>query len=63
MMGASRSSTIVISFLMSEYGMPFEEAWAFTKKKRVQAKPNVGFQEQLRQFEKEIQEDKTRTFK
>lgn len=41
--GISRSASFVIAYLMREKNMPFEEAIAFVKKKRISVFPNVGF--------------------
>jgi len=50
--GISRSSTIVIAFLMRHKKISFMEAWTLTKSKRSIACPNGSFQEQLSLFEK-----------
>jgi protein-tyrosine phosphatase len=41
--GVSRSSTIVISYLMKKLGWSVSEAYSFTKKKRKYVNPNPGF--------------------
>uniref|UniRef100_A0A0A9XAB3 Dual specificity protein phosphatase 12 n=1 Tax=Lygus hesperus TaxID=30085 RepID=A0A0A9XAB3_LYGHE len=50
--GVSRSSTIVIAYMMKKYSLPFDEALERVKEKRKFACPNVGFENQLRLFEK-----------
>lgn len=42
-MGMSRSSSLVIAFLMKEYGMSYAKARKFTKDKREIVQPNEGF--------------------
>jgi protein-tyrosine phosphatase len=42
-MGVSRSASIVIAFLMKEYGMNYKEAHLFTKTKRDVINPNASF--------------------
>jgi len=55
MKGISRSSSVVISWLMIERGITFEEAFKIAEKKRPVVYPNVGFQQQLRFLDKLIQ--------
>ena len=54
--GKSRSSSLVIAFLMSVYpnemGADFETALKFVRSKRFIAEPNVGFASQLKEFSK-----------
>ena len=50
--GASRSATIVIAYLMWTEKMAFEKALEFTQSKRSIVYPNCGFKEQLKMFEK-----------
>jgi len=50
--GISRSSSLVIALLMLEQGLSFEEAWSMCERKRPIVYPNVGFQQQLRYYEK-----------
>ena len=45
--GISRSSTIVIAYLMYKYGMDFSKAFDITKKARSIVHPNYGFILQL----------------
>ena len=42
-MGMSRSSSLVIAFLMKEYGMDYHTARSFAKNKRKIVEPNEGF--------------------
>ncbi|CAG2100805.1 unnamed protein product [Medioppia subpectinata] len=49
--GVSRSSTIVISYLMVKHRMSFEAAMALAKSKRSIVCPNDGFRKQLKLFE------------
>lgn len=42
-MGMSRSSSLVIAFLMKEYGMDYHSARIFAKNKRKIVQPNEGF--------------------
>jgi protein-tyrosine phosphatase len=53
-MGISRSSTIVIAYLMSRYGMTYKSALDFVKAIRPQIRPNRYFKQQLQQFEYEL---------
>lgn len=48
--GISRSSTIVIAYLMFKYGMNLREAIVFVKKQRPIINPNYGFINQLISF-------------
>ena len=52
MAGASRSATIVIAYLMWTKKMKFDEALNFVISKRPLVDPNDGFREQLKKFEK-----------
>ncbi|EAS01378.2 dual specificity phosphatase domain protein (macronuclear) [Tetrahymena thermophila SB210] len=54
--GASRSSTIIIAYLMKEHQMTFQEAFNLTKSKRQKTNPNQGFLEQLKQYENIIKQ-------
>lgn len=49
--GVSRSTTIVIAYLMKKFGVSYQKAYEFVKKKRSIAEPNSGFKEQLKQYE------------
>jgi len=52
--GVSRSSTIVIGYLMTCLQMGFVEAYKFVKKRRYCISPNAGFVTQLRGLELKI---------
>ena len=62
-MGISRSSTIVIAYLMRKYGMSYEDALNHVCKIRSCVNPNPGFRGQLQQFDKEINQKKDNTIK
>jgi protein-tyrosine phosphatase len=49
--GVSRSSTIVIAYLMYRYNLLLEEAFQFVKSKRIIIQPNPGFISQLKYLE------------
>jgi len=51
-MGISRSSALVIAYLMKAQGMSFDEAKEFVKSQRSCIRPNPGFSKQLLDFEK-----------
>ena len=54
--GISRSSSIVVAYLMAKYSLTYEEALARVKKGRPCACPNIGFERQLRSLDiKELQ--------
>ena len=57
-MGISRSTTIVIAYLMRKHGMSYDDALALCKERRPIINPNPGFKKQLQQFEKEIRQPK-----
>jgi hypothetical protein len=52
--GISRSSAMLISYLMRKYQLTFEKAWDLVKSKRSCSYPNMNFQTQLRNFEKSL---------
>lgn len=49
--GVSRSSSVVMAYLMKKLGYSFDVALEFVKHKRPCIQPNRGFIEQLRRFE------------
>jgi len=49
--GVSRSSAIVIAYLIRNHGMSFDNAYAFVKRKRACIKPNSGFVRALQEWE------------
>jgi len=54
MMGVSRSSTIVIAYLMYKNRWDFDTAYDYVKRRRSCIWPNQSFQEQLKKFEETI---------
>ena len=52
--GQSRSPTIVLSYLMRRFGLSFSSSFKILKKKHPSTDPNVGFIEQLKQYEDKI---------
>lgn len=52
--GVSRAASIVIAYLMKHYGMNYDEAHRFVKSKRSFIRPNVGFVEQLKEYEAKL---------
>ncbi|KAK9499142.1 hypothetical protein O3M35_003645 [Rhynocoris fuscipes] len=49
--GVSRSSSIVIAYIMKKYELSFEEAFQRVKNKRKYVAPNAGFEAQLKLYE------------
>lgn len=52
--GISRSSTIVIAWLMARQGLSLQDAYAWVKAQRKQIFPNLGFWRQLDLFERTL---------
>ncbi len=52
--GKSRASTITLSYLILELGLPLKEALLHLKKRRPIAQPNSGFMAQLVKLEFDI---------
>ena len=52
--GISRSSTMVMAYLIKTKNMSSDEAFAFVKKLKRNIMPNEGFTQQLAQYEKEV---------
>ncbi|XP_077585285.1 dual specificity protein phosphatase 19-like [Stigmatopora nigra] len=48
--GVSRSSSVVMAYLMWREGLPFEEAFHQVKRARPCSQPNSGFLQQLRNY-------------
>lgn len=48
--GKSRSPSLVLSYLIKQKGMNFEQAYNFVKQKYSQVEPNKGFINQLKQY-------------
>jgi len=46
--GVSRSSAVILGFLILVNGLSYEEAYNFVKLKRTCIKPNIGFEKQLK---------------
>lgn len=53
-MGVSRSSSVVIAYLMRYHQMTFDQAYDHSKKRRSQVNPNRGFRMQLKIYEREL---------
>ena len=49
--GVSRSSSIVIAYIMYKYKLTLEEAFQYVKSKRPIVQPNPGFMQQLKRLE------------
>lgn len=49
--GVSRSSSIILAYLMKTQGMTFREAFNYAQDKRKQINPNPGFVLQLKDYE------------
>lgn len=54
--GVSRSASTVIAYFMATRRMSFMDAFNFVKKRRPIIFPNFGFQKQLMEFEKQLEE-------
>lgn len=52
--GISRSSTIVIAYLMKKYRMTYDQAYTYVKNKRPIIMPNNGFINQLLHYEEDL---------
>jgi atypical dual specificity phosphatase len=57
--GKSRSVAFVVAFLMRTQGMTLDQAFAYIQEKRAVAKPNEGFMQQLRLYEKGMKRTST----
>lgn len=55
--GRSRSAAVVIAFLIARRNKTFDEAYRFVLKKRPVIWPNLGFQQQLKEWEKELKQE------
>lgn len=58
-MGISRSSTVVIAYLIRFWKMTRDEAYLHVKARRPKASPNPGFWDQLKEFEERWRERPT----
>ncbi len=54
--GVSRSVALTIAYIMRKYNYGFDTSMALVRAKRKCASPNYGFQKQLRNYEKELEE-------
>ena len=52
--GISRSSAMLISYMMKKYSYNFDESLKRVRDKRGCVQPNSGFERQLREYEKEL---------
>lgn len=52
--GVSRSTTVVVAFLMKTKRWPYKKALNYVKQRRYIVDPNFGFVEQLRKFEESL---------
>eukprot|EP01130_Rhizamoeba_saxonica_P015064 TRINITY_DN6689_c0_g1_i1.p1 TRINITY_DN6689_c0_g1~~TRINITY_DN6689_c0_g1_i1.p1 ORF type:complete len:291 (+),score=69.35 TRINITY_DN6689_c0_g1_i1:60-932(+) len=52
--GVSRSTTIVLAYMMSRRGLTYDESYNIAKSVKSDICPNPGFVETLKQFEKEL---------
>ena len=50
--GVSRSAAVVVAHLMRARGLPYEAALAALRRARPAARPNAGFEAQLRAMAK-----------
>ena len=55
--GVSRSSTIVLAYLMWKTHSNFNDVYSFVKKRRPEIDPNNGFRSQLKKFQKLLEEN------
>ncbi|KAM3130106.1 hypothetical protein pb186bvf_017812 [Paramecium bursaria] len=61
-MGISRSSTIVIAYLIKKLSYPFAKAYNHVRKMRPIISPNIGFSKQLKEYERMLQINKSQSF-
>ncbi|KAF2076490.1 hypothetical protein CYY_002230 [Polysphondylium violaceum] len=52
--GISRSSTLIISYLIKYHNLSYQKAFEFVQSKRPQVQPNSGFKEQLLKYSSKI---------
>eukprot|EP00826_Nyctotherus_ovalis_P057462 TRINITY_DN7855_c0_g2_i1.p1 TRINITY_DN7855_c0_g2~~TRINITY_DN7855_c0_g2_i1.p1 ORF type:complete len:132 (-),score=18.46 TRINITY_DN7855_c0_g2_i1:48-443(-) len=52
--GKSRSSSVVVAYLMKEWHMSFDQALKAVQAKRPVVEPNNNFVKQLREYEEEV---------
>lgn len=53
--GMSRSSTLVIAYLMKKFSVSYDDAYRFVKSIRPIVSPNSGFRKQLKKYEATLQ--------
>eukprot|EP00743_Colponemidia_sp_Colp-15_P007664 GILK01008294.1.p1 GENE.GILK01008294.1~~GILK01008294.1.p1 ORF type:complete len:290 (-),score=37.63 GILK01008294.1:85-912(-) len=58
--GVSRSVSIVVAYLMKYKRMVFEEALAFVRLRRPVAEPNSSFVQQLREYDTQLEEERSK---
>lgn len=58
LMGVSRSSSIVIAYLMWAHHLSLRDAMSLVQRKRACIKPNIGFESQLKNYEKMLKDHK-----
>ncbi|CAF1257175.1 unnamed protein product [Didymodactylos carnosus] len=56
--GVSRSTAIVLAYLIKHHNQPLEQAYLALASKRPQISPNLGFLLQLRRYELELKQTK-----
>jgi protein-tyrosine phosphatase len=61
-MGISRSSSLVIAFLMKEYRMDYHLALTYAKNKRKIVCPNEGFEKDLLRFDEYLKNNNPKLF-
>ncbi|CAH1793255.1 unnamed protein product [Owenia fusiformis] len=49
--GISRSATLVIAYIMEQYGLSYMDAFSYVQQRRFCINPNQGFAQQLREYE------------
>ena len=55
--GISRSGTVVIAYIMKTRYLSLQEASGLVQTKRPKVRPNDGFSAQLKEFEKDLEEE------
>ncbi len=61
-LGVSRSSAVVLAYLMKSQTINLEDAFSFLKSRRSCAKPNIGFLAQLSEWELQVYGSKVTAF-
>mmetsp|Transcript_1010 Transcript_1010/g.1287 ORF Transcript_1010/g.1287 Transcript_1010/m.1287 type:complete len:445 (-) Transcript_1010:182-1516(-) len=56
--GVSRSTSMVLGYLMKRQGMSYDEALAYVKARRPEVQPNDAFEAQLRQYQARLEASK-----